>query len=368
MMAGIKKDEVFAEKISPFLRSKIEELKQRSGEESEEYRALYLQYVKQDIEDKAEAESNRRHWEADLVVEGSGKPALKGMERLYAQSIVIEPTMICAANCRYCLRGNYDVFTQTEEELEEVARYCGAEPQNQDLREVLITGGDPFVVPSRLNHLVESLIRFAPNIRTVRIGSRLFFQAPERIDDNLFEIFRKHRDRVGFEIALQVNHPVELFPESVEKIKLLQGIGARMYSQNVVLKGVNDKATILRRLYRMLRDLEVEPHYLFHCVPMRGMHHLRTSVMRANELVMELVNSGLVSGRGKPMFALMTDIGKITVYEGAVQERSEDGRILLKSFYRYDDRMRFNPSWVLPKTAFVDEEGYLCVWYLDGKD
>jgi len=84
-------------------------------------------------------------------------------------------------------------------------------------------------------------------------------------------------------------------------------------------------------------------------------------------LIKELVCSGKISGRAKPMFAAMTDIGKITFYEGVIK-KIEHRRVLLQSNYRYEDRLKWNPSWKLPQTAEVDENGYLRVWYLDGED
>ena len=67
------------------------------------------------------------------------------------------------------------------------------------------------------------------------------------------------------------------------------------------------------------------------------------------------------------MFAAMTDIGKITLYEGTVLAR-KDNKVLLQSHYSYADRLRWNPNWKLPKTAAVDENGLLRMWYLDGSD
>ena len=67
------------------------------------------------------------------------------------------------------------------------------------------------------------------------------------------------------------------------------------------------------------------------------------------------------------MYALMTDIGKITLYDGSIIEE-KDNMLLVQSKYRYSDRILWNPNWILPQTAQVDEEGFLRVWYLDGDD
>jgi lysine 2,3-aminomutase len=365
-VAGLNKKGHFPEKISPFLRQKMEQLRKEKGEQSPEYRAIFLQYIYQDLESVEHPEDNARHWEADMGT--GGEHHVHGLERLYNQSAVIEPTMICAAHCRYCLRANYGMFTLEEEEIDEIARFCGSDRVKNDLHEVLVTGGDPLIVPKRLNYLVEALIQHAPNVRVIRIATRLPQQAPERIDNNVYEIFRTHRE-VRFEMATQTNHVVEFFPETLEKFAKINELGVKVYSQNVLMKGVNDNIEALTDLYRKMRECNIEPHYLFHCVPMKGMHHFRTTVQRGLELAKELVNSGRISGRVKPMYALMTDIGKITLYEGTILEKNpKTNQILLQSSYKYEDRLKWNPDWKLPRGASVDEKGYLRFWYLDGQD
>lgn len=362
-MAGISKKGYFQEKISPFLIKKLQNLKDKYGEDSKEFKAIYLQYKKNDIENSDVLEHNIRHWEADLQISEACYPP--GIERLYDQSVVIEPTMICAAHCRYCLRANYEVFNLNEEELSGIAKYCGSLGVKESVREVLITGGDPLIVPKRLMFLIESIIHFAPNIKTIRIGSRLPIQDPQRIDNNVFEIFRRYSDKVKFEIGTQINHSIELFQETLEKLDQFKQLGLKIYSQNVLLKGINDDLETLIDLYKNLRELDIEAHYLFHCVPMRGMHHFRTSVARGLDLIKALTNSGSISGRAKPMYALMTDIGKIILYEGLIIKRNDMNEILVQSDYKYENRIKNNPGWVLPGNALVDDNGKLSVWYLD---
>jgi lysine 2,3-aminomutase len=369
-MAGLTSNGDFSEKISPFLRKKMGILEREQGINSQAYQALYLQYVKQDIETEEKAESNNRHWEADIKLGGNNDSGIvvHGVERLYKQSLVIEPTMICAAHCRYCLRANYEIFTLTETELKNIALYCGHESLRNDVSEVLITGGDPFIVPQKLRFLVESIIELAPNIKRIRIGTRVPLHDPDRVDNNIFEIFKRHRNRVTFEVATQINHEVELFPEVIEKFRMIRNLGITVYSQNVLIKGVNDNIKTLAELYTKMRDVGIESHYLFHHVPMRGMHHFRTTVQKGLELSKELTNSGLVSGRVKPMYALMTDIGKITLYEDTILEKDKNNQLLIQSSYKFEDRMKWNPDWVMPETASVDKNGLLRVLYLDGND
>jgi lysine 2,3-aminomutase len=260
------------------------------------------------------------------------------------------------------------VKTLSEDQIINAARYFGEAAECAEVDEVLITGGDPLMAPKLLRRALNALQEFAPNIHTIRIGTRVPFQAPERINDELLSILSALR-HLTLEIGVNVNHPVEFWPESRAALARLRAAGAVLYNQHPLLKGVNDDLATLTALYAALRDNGVEAHYLFHAIPMRGMSHHRTSVRKGAELAMRLNASGEFSGRAKPRYALMTDIGKIVLYEGTIiRHRASDNALLLRSGYRAEDRLRWNPSWRAPDSVEIDAEGFMCVWYQDGDD
>jgi lysine 2,3-aminomutase len=355
----------FIEKTTAFLREKLFMLDSSYGIDSREYRGLALQYIENTLERQETTEQNLKHYEAGIHVSGT-EDILPGIERLYGKVLVIEPTLVCLAHCRYCLRSNYEKHTLTEKQLIDVAKYCGSTRNQKILNEVLITGGDPLIIPQRMEVLLNALIEYAPNIKIIRIGTRLPGQDPARIDENVVGLF-KNKPSLRFELATQINHPVEFFPEVEEAFQKISNLGVKIYAQNVLLKGVNDDADTLVDLYNKMRINNIDAHYLFHCVPIIGIHYLRTSIAVALALTKELVCSGRISGRAKPMLAAMTDIGKISFYDGVIIDR-KDGKILLQSNYQYDERIAWNPSWQLPKTAEIDENGLLRVWYVDADD
>ena len=355
----------FPEKLSGFLRQRLDELKKKYGEDSRQYQGLARQYIRQDLESLETKEQNIKHYEAAVNVSLRGQE-LHGLERLYCRTLVIETTLACVAHCRYCLRSNYPKNTLTEKQLIDVAKYCGSPRTRDYLNEVLITGGDPLLMPHRLDILLDALIEHAPNIQMVRIATRITTQDPERVDNNVLRIFQ-NKPTLRFDLATQINHPVELCQKTEIAFRKIMDLGVKVYSQNVLLKGVNDDIDTLTELYNKMRVNNIEAHYLFHCVPMHGIHHLRTSIAKGLELIKALVCSGKISGRVKPMYAAMTDIGKITFYDGVIVDH-KDGNVLLQSNYSLADRMAWNPSWQLPKTAEVDENGQLRVWYVDGED
>ncbi len=356
----------FREKLSPYLWNRIRELIALHGKDSKEVTALTLQYKKEEREETVEAKERQRHYESDLLFTFKGNK-LRFIERLYKRSLVIEITMVCVANCRWCLRRNYSLGSLKEKELLNIAKYCGSKSVKDDLSEILITGGDPFMIPDRLNILIDAIVEFAPNIKIVRIGSKLPVQDPQRINDHLIWILRK-RENLKIELGTHINHPVELSEEAIQAYKKIIANDITIYDQTILLKGINDNLDTLIDLYDHLRYLGIESHYLFHCIPIKGMNHHRTSIKKGLELIRALTSCGKLSGRSKPMFTAMTDIGKITLYDGVIKDQDKSKNILLKSHYLYEERKKWNPSWKLPDSAQVDEDGFMSVWYLDGTD
>lgn len=170
------------------------------------------------------------------------------------------------------------------------------------------------------------------------------------------------------EVSTQINSAVELdSPEVQYAFKRVRDLGIPVYSQNVFLKGVNDTPEQLIALYHAMRMNGIEAHYLFHCIPMRGIHHMRPSVDRMIYCYEQLVNAGHITGRCKPILAIMSQIGKITLTPYNYK-KLDNGYVQLRSSYKYEDRIAYNPDWKLPDDAFVNEEGYLCINYLDGED
>jgi lysine 2,3-aminomutase len=360
-------EHLFPERVSKFLAAKLGDLRAKHGDTSPQYLGLSRQYLRAAQEDDPGPELNLKHYEAEYSECHETSRGHSGMERLYRRSIVIETTMACAAHCRHCLRSNYPRYTLTEKQLIDIAKHCGNDEVGRAVTEVLITGGDPLLIPRRLETLLDALIEYAPNVRIVRIATRLPSQDPERCDHDALQVFR-NRPSFRFELATQINHPVELsFPETTHVFGQFRAMGVKVYAQNVLLRGVNDDLPTLVDLYDALRQCDIEAHYLFHCVPLRGTHHLRTSVDTGLRLASALTSCGYISGRAKPMYAAMTDIGKITFYQGTLIER-RDRWLLLQSHYRLSDRLAWNPSWRLPATAEVSDDGCLSVWYLDGED
>lgn len=349
----------FPEKISQHILGLMDKYKKNYGEDSKEYMALYNQYVMKENKTPQIQEGNLKHYEAALITDDMSN----NVERLYRRTLVVELTMACASHCRYCLRSNYEKEQITKKEIDKVVEYCSTD---KDLKEILITGGDPMLVPQLLKYFITSLAEKAKNILIIRIGTRLPVQDPKRFDQNLFSFFKSFAERFIFEVAVQINHVAEIDEQARIIFKKLIDSKVKIYSQNVLLKGVNDDIDSLVNLYDELRYIGIEAHYLFHAVPIRGMDRFRCSLNKALDLINSLTSKGMISGRIKPMLSLMTDVGKVTLYEGVLKEKDQQGYYIVKTKYLLDDRMKWNPSYKMPASAFVDDDGYINVKYLDG--
>ena len=133
-MAGTKKTGEFRELISPFLKQKMDEIKGKFGEESTEYSSLSKQYLTSSFEKETNSSDRFRHYQSEVNVYYDNKP-LSGVERLYKRTILIEPTTVCAAHCRWCLRAEYPVQTMTKEDITLAAKYFGSTEVSDDLDE-----------------------------------------------------------------------------------------------------------------------------------------------------------------------------------------------------------------------------------------
>ncbi len=347
-------------RVSPFVQNKLKHAENNS--DSTVQRVLKNQfYINTTPDQRRNEKSMLKHYEASSLFEFENKRLL-GLERLYRRVLIIEPMLQCLANCRHCLRQFYSPFALSQDDLNRIARSISKLPELEDVRELLITGGDPLLVPSKIIRFLDELERHPHNIKIVRIASRIPIHQPSAINDNILSLF-KRKYSFQIEMATQINHSVELFPEVKEAfLKIREYVN--IYNQTVLLKDVNNSVEELINVCDEMRYLGIENHYLFHCVPIKGSEHFRTTIDESLSLVKQLTTSGYLSGRAKPQLALMTDIGKITLYEKSIIKR-EDSRILLQTSYRYDDRIKWNPYWELPESTIVDKDGFMQVWYYD---
>lgn len=205
----------------------------------------------------------------------------------------------CAMYCRFCTRkrkvGRREMII-TDDTIDAGLRYLKATPQ---IREVLLSGGDPLLLSDhRLDSLLTA-IRKVPSIEIIRIGTRIPCTLPMRITSRLTAVLKKHHPLY---INTHFNHPAEITTESSTACTRLADAGIPLGCQTVLLKGVNDDVEVIRELMRSLLSIRVKPYYLFQADLTRGTGHFRTRIETGMEIMKQLI--GHVSGMAVPTFAL----------------------------------------------------------------
>lgn len=252
----------------------------------------------------------------------------------YPDKVLFLATTFCSTYCRYCTRSRL-VGKPAESTFESSFQYI---EEHTEIRDVLLSGGDPLTMTDPVLDELLSRIRAIPHIRTVRIGSKVPVVLPSRITDGLCEILRKHR----VWLSLHFIHAAELSPETVLACRKLSDHGIGMVSQTVLLKGINDDTQTLIDLFYGLLEINVKPYYLLQCDPVRGSAHFRTSVEKGIKLIQSL--HGRMSGLAVPQYVIDAPGGggKVPLL-GTKQIRREGDDVIFLNYegkeYRYPDSM-----------------------------
>ena len=244
--------------------------------------------------------------ELDEAPEESGDPigdhrfeAVKGIVHRYPDRVLLKPSHVCPVYCRFCFRRE-DVGPGSEAlsaaELEAALDYIRARPE---IWEVIVTGGDPFLLSARRIKGLVAALAAIPHVAVIRFHTRVPIVAPERVDAALVKALASEK---ALYVALHANHPRELTTAAAAAIKRLARAGIPLLGQTVLLKGVNDDAATLEQLFRGLVALRVKPYYLHHADLARGTAHLRTGLAEGQALMRQL--RGRVSGLCQPTYVL----------------------------------------------------------------
>lgn len=252
---------------------------------------------------------------------------MPGLVHRYPDRVLLIATNQCAVRCRHCLRKRIWADEQAEtidaEAVEAIVDYLG---RHTEVREVLVSGGDPLTLADDyLDHLLSRL-RSVSHLEILRIGTRMPVVLPSRITDGLCRMLRTHRP---LWLATQFNHPTELTQAARAACEHLLDHGIPIVNQTVLLKGINDNADSLEALFRSLLTFGVKPYYLFHGDPVRGTRHFRTGVPAGLEIMSTLRKR--LSGLALPAFAIDLPGGEgkvVLTPETPVRDRP-DGRVEL---------------------------------------
>jgi lysine 2,3-aminomutase len=205
--------------------------------------------------------------------------------RRYADRCIFKVTDACAVHCRFCFRKGLlgtDRREVRDDEVRGAARYLSRHPE---IREVLLTGGDPLTLAPERLEAVMAVIRESRSDVSFRIGTRLPMADPERLSDGLAALLARFRP---LWLTVHCNHPVELSPPVLAALARLTSRGLRLGGQSVLLAGINDDADTLGELFAAQEAAGLRPYYLFHLDPAPGTSHFRVPMRRGLELLDEV--------------------------------------------------------------------------------
>ena len=264
-----------------------------------------------------------------------GHSPVPGIVHRYPDRVLFLVTDRCAAYCRYCTRSRLVSNAQDynfHPEYEQGLRYMESHPE---VRDVLLSGGDPLLLADRkLDHLLGRL-RAIPHVEFIRIGSRIPVFLPQRITPELCDIFRKHGP---VWMSIHVNHPKECTRALLEACERLSFAGVPLGNQSVLLKGINDNLSTMKALVHRLLRMRVRPYYIYQCDLITGSAHLRADVRKGLEIIRGL--RGHTTGYAVPQFVIDAPGGggKVPINPDYV-ESINDQEIVFRNYeghlYRY---------------------------------
>jgi lysine 2,3-aminomutase len=260
-----------------------------------------------------------------------------GLVHTYPDKVLFLVTDFCATYCRYCMRSRLvgqGTFVPDQKVWEGALAYIAAHPE---VRDVLISGGDPLILSDdRLGWLLER-IRAIPHVEFVRIGTKVPVVLPQRITPALCRLLKRYHPLF---MSVHLIHDGELTGEAATALERLADAGVPLGGQMVLLKDINDTPEAMKRLVLAQLRHRVKPYYLHQCDAIAGSGHFRTPVQTGLDLIRSL--HGHTTGYAVPHY--MIDApgggGKVPISPDYRQGRDGDD-LLLANYaghpYRYRD-------------------------------
>ncbi|MBU6409732.1 MAG: KamA family radical SAM protein [Verrucomicrobia bacterium] len=274
------------------------------------------------------AETRTAPWEMrDPCGEDSHSP-VPGVVHRYPDRVLFLTTDRCAAYCRYCTRSRlvsnasgYDFHPDYDRQIDYIARHS-------EIRDVLLSGGDPLLLSDdRLVGLLSRL-RSIPHVEFLRIGTRIPTFLPQRITAELCATLKQFHPLF---VSIHSNHPRELTLEARDALGRLADAGIPLGNQSVLLKNVNDDPLIMTAHAQKLLLCRVKPYYIYQCDLISGSAHLRASVSKGLEIMEQL--RGHTTGYAVPTYVIDAPGGggKVPVAPEYVLCRNA-GRVLIRNY------------------------------------
>jgi lysine 2,3-aminomutase len=260
-----------------------------------------------------------------------GHSPVPGLVHRYPDRVLMLVTTQCASYCRYCTRSRIvgDAGAQfSRSDYDRQIAYIAATPA---IRDVLLSGGDPLLLPSKVLEDILRRLRAIDHVEIIRLGSRVPVFMPQRITPELVEMLRQFHP---LWMNIHFNHAAELTPEVATALARLADAGIPLGGQTVLLAGINDSVAVMKELVHKLVRNRVRPYYLYQCDLVEGAGHFRTTVGKGIEIIEGL--RGHTSGYAIPTYVVDAPGGggKIPVMPQYLISQAP-GKVVLRNFEGY---------------------------------
>jgi lysine 2,3-aminomutase len=248
---------------------------------------------------------------------------VKNVIRVYRDRIAFCVNNECALYCRYCLRkrmvGDED-WAMQKRELEVALDWIARTPE---IRDVLLTGGDPLVFSDAKLEWLLGRLRAIPHVELIRLGTRLQVTLPFRVTDALCRMLERFHP---IWVNTHFNHPRELTADAAEACDRLTRAGIPVGNQSVLLRGINDSLPVMQSLCETLVRMRVRPYYVYQAQLLEGTAHFRVPIEEGQAIFRAL--RGRTSGFAIPQYVLDTPHGKVPLELPFVKGREGDDYVM----------------------------------------
>ncbi len=266
---------------------------------------------------------------SDPMAETTTSPEVR-ITRRYPDRLIINVTNQCAMYCRHCQRrrnfGEQDKHA-LHSELEKSIAYIR---DNQEIRDVLITGGDALMLSNKMLDWLLTELDNIDHVEIKRLGTRTLVTLPQRITPELCEVLEKHPP---IYMNTQFNSPMEITPEAKKACDMLIKAGVVLGNQAVLLRGINDNSYVMKKLNQELLKIRVKPYYIFHAKQVKGTAHFITKIETGLKIMEDL--RGFTSGLAIPTYIINAPggLGKTPLLPEYLTSLDED-EITLRTWER----------------------------------
>ncbi len=249
----------------------------------------------------------------------------------YPDRVLLMVSNQCAMYCRFCTRKRRVGDSKKNIQPAEVMQGIDYIRKHKEIRDVIVSGGDPFLLSDEILEKYLKALRAIPHVEIIRIGTRTPCVLPQRITKKLCRMLKKYHPLY---INTHFEHPSEITAESSKACEMLADAGIPLGNQSVVLKDLNDDPLVMKELFQKLLKIRVKPYYLYLCDPVKGIKHFRTGIEKGLAIIRAV--KGYTSGMATPQFVVDSSAGKIPLVPQYIIENTDN---VLKLQSTFSDRV-----------------------------